>query len=140
MSKVISNRELINSLTNQFDTKSAEYMELLTTIEHRISITSDEVLHKYDSSTNTSQYDQQKALESVISLEYLFFSLRTKVTFESIQIKQIVTQPSTTDTIKSLFLKRGEYLSSIISQLREIREEVNTLQRLLYLKSTRTIV
>lgn len=76
----------------------------------------------------------------LVATEFKFFKLRSIVEFEHTKIKNIL-MCGDIDSIYSLkitFTKRDNYLAQLSMKLTVLREDINALQKLLYLTSNIT--
>lgn len=77
--------------------------------------------------------------DAVLSVEFLFFRARVLVEFEHISVKNILNNPDTPPSLRPFFTKRDVYLSQLCLKLTTIREDLTTLQKLVYTKQNYTI-
>ena len=116
--------ELANQLISLSGKKDADIDELFYKLL--------DVIDEFSSDERSVDY-KTKAL---ISSEFIFTKLRMIVEYEHITVKRILTDSNISPSLKPFFVKRDVYLSQICTKLTTIREDINVLQKTLYMAST----
>lgn len=99
----------------------------------------DEIFKRINESTEIllSDSNLQSKYDAVVSIEYLLLKARLECEFESLQVKQFLSDNNTPPNLKPIFLKRSQYLSEITVKLNSIREDITTLQKTVYTQQSR---
>lgn len=125
MSEVhITTVEAANQLSAKFADKNKQIEELF-----------DKILSETDSLLNESLSVQQR-FEVIVSIEYLLVKVRLETEFESLKVKSILADASTPASLRSIFMKRDQYLANIVVKLNNIRDDISTIQKVMYTKSS----
>lgn len=128
MSKVVvSVVQAANALAAKMEVFDKELEDLMDTIQ---DVTAD--LTNPDVS-NKSKYD------SIVSVEYLLLKARFNCEFEHLKVKSLLNKQDTPPVLKALFVKRDQHLAQVSLKLNSIREDINTLQKVVYTQSTRNV-
>lgn len=115
-----NNKELANQTYSLMSSKDKEVNDLLEQI-----INSTEDLSNQD----TPLYKKYKV---IVGVEYLLVRARLLVESEHIKVKQILSQPEITIPLKAIFTKRDQYLAQVCLKLTSIREDIASLQKVVY--------
>ena len=119
----ISIIDLTNSLISQFNAKDKELNDLLAKIDEKTQDLSNDDIHN------------SKKFEIIVGIEYLFTRARVVVETEHIKVKQILSNSSTPKAVTPYFVKRDAYLSQVSLKLTTFRNEIETLQKVVYTNS-----
>lgn len=84
--------------------------------------------------TNPSFHNSQK-YDIIVSIEYILVRLRLLVETEHITVKRILQHSETPQSLRTIFMKRDQYLSQICLKLTSIRDDINALQKVVYTDS-----
>lgn len=111
----------VNNLVGIFAKKDEEINEILTSLVEDSDMYSD---------------NQNENLKRTIAMEFKMFRLRTLVVRELVTVKQILSnnELKLNNTILSLFKKREVYLVSVNSRLTEMRDDFNSIQKIVYVE------
>lgn len=93
----------------------------------------DTVFQELEALLSSLDYECSDKSKILIKAEYLLTQLRILIEGEHIQVKRFLN--STNATVKAFFVKRDVYLSQISLKLNNIREDLNLIQKTLYLIS-----
>ena len=83
--------------------------------------------------SSKSKYD------AIVSIEYLLLKARLNCEFEHLKVKSALNKQDTPPVLKAMFVKRDQYLAQVSLKLNSIREDINTLQKVVYTQSTKVI-
>lgn len=119
----VSNADLVNKSYALMASKDSELNELLDRIDAATEqLSSEEV-------SNTKKY------EIVVGVEYLLTRVRFVVETEHIKVKQILAHPDVSVPLKAVFTKRDQYLAQVCLKISSIRDDIATLQKVVYTAS-----
>lgn len=119
----ITRLDAANKLISLMQSKSEKYDKLMSTIT-----TETEYL--------TEDISAQRKYEVVESIEYILLKLRLDIEFEHLQVKEMLSNRDTDASLRSIFMKRDQLLASYIIKLNSIRDDISTLQKVVYTKSS----
>lgn len=119
--------EASNKLVARIEKNDEEFNNIVNQIQ---SITDDILDENVD---NSKKYDK------IVSIEYLLVKARLNVEFEHLKVKSILSNPSTPAAIRGILIKRDSYLATVSVKLNGIRDDISTLQKVVYVQSTRNI-
>nr|DAI54934.1 MAG TPA: hypothetical protein [Caudoviricetes sp.] len=120
MTTIINPKQDTSNIISLFKKNDAEIKELL-----------DLMVNDTDNFTTTQVNDQ--SLKQALSLEFKLLRLRTLVNAESTLIKSILSLEETkSPTILAALKRREAYLVGIIARLNDLREDLNSMQKLCY--------
>ena len=123
----ISVVEASNVLLSKFSASDKAFDDLVNAIQDiTADLTNPEV-------SNKVKYD------AIVSIEYLLLKARFNCEFEHLKVKQILNDKDTPPLVKGHFTKRDQYLAQVTLKLNAIREDINTLQKVVYTQSTRNV-
>lgn len=88
--------------------------------------------------TNPEIPSKQK-YDAIVSIEYLLVRARLSCEFEHLKVKSLISKAETPASLKSIFMKRDQYLAQVSLKLNAIREDIATLQKVVYVQSTRNV-
>lgn len=111
--------EDVNNIASTFAKKDKEINDILMSLVEDSDLYSD---------------NQDENLKRTISMEFKMFRLRTLVVRELVMVKQILSnnELKLNNTILFLFKKREVYLVSVNSRLTEMRDDFNSIQKIVY--------
>lgn len=78
----------------------------------------------------------QKKYDAIVAIDYLLFKIRVETEYEHLLVKQALNSLDTAPGLRSIFLKRDQYLATVIIKLNSLRDDVSVLQKVVYTKSS----
>lgn len=125
--QVISHVEVANQFTAAIDKKDERYNSLMSTIQEGTELLLD------------SSVSSQKKYDTIVGCEYLLVKFRMDVEFEHLNVKKILSSQDTPAMLRGLLMKRDQYLAQVSLKLNSLREDIATLQKIVYVQTTRKL-
>ena len=126
-SVVISVVQTANSLASKMEGFDKDLEDLMNSIQ---DVTAE---------LTNPDISQKVKYDAIVSIEYLLLKARLNCEFEHLKVKSILNKQDTPAMLKALFVKRDQYLAQVSLKLNSIREDINTLQKVVYTQSTRNV-
>lgn len=120
MNAKISYVEMSNQAVALMESKDEEINRLFSKVESSSADLDNPAF------TNNQKY------EIIVSLEYILVRIRLLVESEHISVKKILQHSDTPQSLRTIFMKRDQYLSQICLKLTSIREDISSLQKVVY--------